>query len=138
MKKEIERREFLQLSAAGGALCLGGAGLSAFAENSKASRHISPGCRGRKVQVARMDVTGKSNYTDEYFIWFAPVPRFLHCPYGAPRIAKVIDKGFVAFADKITVMETVNGINTAVSIFEKVGFIKPIKYIIVKYSSIGI
>ena len=53
MKKEIRRREFLQLSAAGGALYLGGSGMSVFAANPK-RKLISPGCRGTKVKVARI------------------------------------------------------------------------------------
>ncbi len=54
MKKEIKRREFLQLSVVGGALCLGGPGISAFAADPKGSKLISPGCRGTKVRVARI------------------------------------------------------------------------------------
>jgi len=54
MAHEINRREFVQLTAAGGALCLGGAGLSAFAASSTGSKLISPGCRGTTVKVARI------------------------------------------------------------------------------------
>ncbi|MEJ2704358.1 MAG: hypothetical protein P8Z79_18135 [Sedimentisphaerales bacterium] len=53
MASEMNRREFVQLTAAGGALCLGGMGLSAFAA-SGGSKLISPGCRGTKVKVARI------------------------------------------------------------------------------------
>jgi hypothetical protein len=54
MDKEINRRRFLQLTAAGGSLCLGGSGILAFGANPPGSRLISPGCRGTKVKVARI------------------------------------------------------------------------------------
>jgi len=53
MAKGINRREFVQLAAAGGALSLAGAGLSAFGAGPAGSKLISPGCRGTKVKVAR-------------------------------------------------------------------------------------
>ena len=53
MRKEINRREFIQLSAAGSALCLGGSSL-VFGAGSRGSKLISPGCRGTKVKVARI------------------------------------------------------------------------------------
>jgi hypothetical protein len=52
MRKELSRREFVQLSAAASALCLGGSGL-VFGAGSRGSKLISPGCRGTKVKVAR-------------------------------------------------------------------------------------
>ena len=52
MNKELNRREFVQLSIAGGAFCLGGSGLL-FGAGLKGSKLISPGCRGTKVKVAR-------------------------------------------------------------------------------------
>ena len=52
MSNKINRREFIQLTAAGSALCLGG--ISAFGANPKGTRLISPGCRGTKVKVARI------------------------------------------------------------------------------------
>jgi len=60
MNNKINRRKFIQLTAAGGALCLGSSGPAvglaglAFGANSKVSRLISPGCRGTKVKVARI------------------------------------------------------------------------------------
>jgi hypothetical protein len=54
MNKEINRRNFLQIAAAGGSLCLGGSGILAFGANPRGSRLISPGCRGTKVKVARI------------------------------------------------------------------------------------
>ncbi len=54
MDKEINRRTFLQITAAGGALCLGRSGILAFGANPRGSRLISPGCRGTKVKVARI------------------------------------------------------------------------------------
>jgi hypothetical protein len=60
MNNKISRREFIQLTVAGGALCLGGSGPAgslaglAFGANPKGSRLISPGCRGTKVKVARI------------------------------------------------------------------------------------
>ena len=52
MNNTINRREFIQLTAAGSALYLGG--ISAFGANPKGTRLISPGCRGTKVKVARI------------------------------------------------------------------------------------
>ena len=54
MDKEINRRNFLKIAAAGGSLCLGGSAISAFGANPRGSRLISPGCRGTKVKVARI------------------------------------------------------------------------------------
>jgi len=54
MNDKINRREFIQLTAAGSALCLGGSGILAFGANRNASGLISPGCRGTKVKVARI------------------------------------------------------------------------------------
>ncbi len=55
MKKRINRREFMQLAAAGGTLCLSSSSISAFGANiDKASNLISPGCRRTKVKVARI------------------------------------------------------------------------------------
>ena len=54
MEKEINRREFLQLTAGGCALCLGSSGILAFGANPARSRLISPGCRRTKVKVARI------------------------------------------------------------------------------------
>ena len=54
MNNKINRREFIQLTVAGGALCLGGSGILAFGAEPKGSRLISPGCRGTKVKVARI------------------------------------------------------------------------------------
>jgi hypothetical protein len=54
MDKEINRRNFLKIAAAGGSLCLGGSAISAFGANPRGPRLISPGCRGTKVKVARI------------------------------------------------------------------------------------
>jgi len=54
MEKEINRRTFLQITAAGSALCLNSSGILAFGANPRGSRLISPGCRGTKVKVARI------------------------------------------------------------------------------------
>jgi len=54
MDKEINRRKFLQITAAGSALFLGSSGILAFGANPGGSRLISPGCRGTKVKVARI------------------------------------------------------------------------------------
>jgi hypothetical protein len=51
----MQRREFLQLTAAGAALGLGASGLGAFAAAPlHGSRLLSPGCRRTKVKVARI------------------------------------------------------------------------------------
>jgi len=56
MEKEINRREFLQLTAGGCALCLAGIGCqqSAVLSTATTPRLISPGCRRSKVKVARI------------------------------------------------------------------------------------
>jgi hypothetical protein len=54
MDPGMKRREFLQLAAAGGALCLSGSSLWAFGSKANGSRLISPGCRKTKVKVARL------------------------------------------------------------------------------------
>ena len=54
MKNEINRRKFLQMTAAGSALCLSGSGILTFGANPKRSGLISPGCRRTKVKVARI------------------------------------------------------------------------------------
>ncbi len=56
MEQEINRRAFLQLTAAGGALCLMGLGCQAPIVLGEGERPflISPGCRGTKVKVARL------------------------------------------------------------------------------------
>ena len=55
MKKGINRRKFLQLTAAGSALCLGSSGILTFGANpQKGLKLISPGCRRTKVKVARI------------------------------------------------------------------------------------
>jgi len=54
MENKINRRDFIQLTAAGSALCLGGSGILAFGANPRGSKLISPGCRGTKVKVARI------------------------------------------------------------------------------------
>ena len=54
MKKGINRREFLQFTAAGSALYLGGSSILAFGAAPEASRLISPGARRSKVKIARI------------------------------------------------------------------------------------
>ncbi len=61
MKNEIDRREFLQMAAAGGALCLCGSSVLAFAANPKPTSLISPGCRKSKVKVARIYMANPAN-----------------------------------------------------------------------------
>ena len=56
MKKQINRREFLQLTAAGSALCFAGIGCQGpvVLTGKKGPKLISPGCRRTKVKVARI------------------------------------------------------------------------------------
>jgi hypothetical protein len=58
MGKGLKRREFIQLAAAGGAMCAAGPRLWPFtaAGQESASKLVSPGCRGTKVKVARLFV----------------------------------------------------------------------------------
>ena len=62
MRKEINRREFLEIAAAGSALYLGGSGILAFGANPEKSRLISPGCRRTKVKVARLYMAIPNNF----------------------------------------------------------------------------
>jgi len=60
MKRNLQRREFIRLSAAGSTMCLAMPGLIGlpdlmkFSLNSRGPKIISPGCRGSKVKVARI------------------------------------------------------------------------------------
>lgn len=54
MKEGMTRREFMQLAAAGSALCVGGSSILALGTKTKGSRLISSGCRRTKVKVARI------------------------------------------------------------------------------------
>ena len=58
MGKGLKRREFMQLAAAGSAICAAGPRLWPFAAAGQVagSRLVSPGCRGTKVKVARLFV----------------------------------------------------------------------------------
>jgi hypothetical protein len=58
MGKGLRRREFIQLAAAGGALCAAGPRLWPFGvvDGESAGKLVSPGCRGTKVKVARLFV----------------------------------------------------------------------------------
>ena len=53
MGTSLDRREFLQMTAAGSAVCLS-SGLISLAARSRGSALVSPGCRGTKVKVARL------------------------------------------------------------------------------------
>ncbi len=53
MESELNRREFMQATAAG-SVVLASSGILGFAANSAGSKIISPGCRGSKVKVARI------------------------------------------------------------------------------------
>jgi hypothetical protein len=54
MANQINRRTFLQMTAAGSAACLGGSPILAMGANPQGSKLLSPGCRGTKVKVARL------------------------------------------------------------------------------------
>lgn len=54
MQGQMKRREFVQLTLAGSALCLGGGSLTALAAGPAGPRLVSPGCRKSKVKVARL------------------------------------------------------------------------------------
>ncbi len=54
MSTGMNRRDFLHLAAAGGALCLSSSTFWAFGSKSKEAKLISPGCRKTKVKVARL------------------------------------------------------------------------------------
>jgi len=65
MEKEMNRREFIQLTAGGCALCLAGIGCQqqAAAPEPMTTKLISPGCRRSKVKVARIYMgTPSSDY----------------------------------------------------------------------------
>ncbi len=54
MSDSLNRREFLQITATGSALCLAAPGMLAFGAKSEKTKLISPGCRRSKVKVARI------------------------------------------------------------------------------------
>ncbi len=54
MRKSLNRRQFIQLAVAGGAVCLAGPRLWPFSGRLQSSPLISPGCRRTKVKVARL------------------------------------------------------------------------------------
>ncbi|MFC2156302.1 twin-arginine translocation signal domain-containing protein [Acidobacteriota bacterium] len=54
IKGNINRREFIKLSAAGGAVCLAGPGMFIPGSGFSSDRPISPGCRKSKVKVAKI------------------------------------------------------------------------------------
>jgi len=54
MENGMNRREFLELAAAGSTLYLASSGMAAFSASRKSSKLISPGCRRTKVKVARI------------------------------------------------------------------------------------
>jgi len=54
MNNEVSRREFLQTTAVGGALWLSTPTVFAVGANPKRSKLVSPGCRGSKVEVAKI------------------------------------------------------------------------------------
>jgi hypothetical protein len=59
MTSKMERREFLQMAAAGSALCFGASRVFAAGSAPKAPALVSPGCRGSKVRVAKVYIAGK-------------------------------------------------------------------------------
>ncbi len=54
MTSTLNRRDFLKISAAGGAMCLAGPKLFSGGAGQMSSKLISPGCRGTKVKVAKV------------------------------------------------------------------------------------
>ena len=54
MAQQIDRREFLQISAGAGAFYLAGASRFARAGQGPGPGLVSPGCRSSKVKVARL------------------------------------------------------------------------------------
>ncbi|MBN2129512.1 MAG: hypothetical protein JW741_08445 [Sedimentisphaerales bacterium] len=54
MSEPMHRREFLQMTAAGGVAYVAGSSLLGATARAEGSRLISPGCRGSKVKVARL------------------------------------------------------------------------------------
>ncbi len=67
MNSELNRREFIQATAAG-SVVLASSGILGLAANSAGSKIISPGCRGSKVKVARLFVGS----TDAWALWPKP------------------------------------------------------------------
>ncbi len=62
MRRQLKRREFVQLTLAGSAVCIGGPSIAALGASQKGSRLISPGCRKTKVKVARIYMGAKPHH----------------------------------------------------------------------------
>ncbi len=83
MSDQVNRREFLQITA-GGVACWAGAGFFASGARAAGSQLISPGCRRSKVQVARiyMGTAGglwpkpKLSFQDEIRVYEAQFAQF--------------------------------------------------------------
>jgi len=83
MSGQVNRREFLQITA-GGAACFAGAGILASGVQAAGSKLISPGCRKSKVKVARVYMgtktglwpTPKLSFQDEIRVYEAQFAKF--------------------------------------------------------------
>ena len=127
MRKGIKRREFLQLTAAGSALCLGGSSILAFGADPKGSRLISPGCRRTKVKVARIYMASPTG------LWPKPTLDF-------KDEIRVYETEFAKFKDQLSdvefvVDELVTSAEQVVSIKDR---LKDVDGILVIHFTLGI
>jgi hypothetical protein len=110
MAEQINRREFLQLAAAGGAMYVGGSSLMALGAEPGKSKLISPGCRRTKVKVARL---------------YMAIPNNPHWPKPSLNIKdelKVYDSEFAKMKNELSDVEF--AVDELISSPDQVGKIK--------------
>ena len=69
MPSEMKRREFIELTVAGGVLCGGLTSLRSLGAEAECDKLTSPGCRKGKVQVARLYMGNPSSRAWPKPIW---------------------------------------------------------------------
>jgi len=109
MKKEMNRREFMKLAAAGGALCIGGSSIVASAASTKRATLLSPGCRGSKVKVARIYLG-------------IPQAHYPNPDLDLKKEIKIYESKFAALEDELSDVEFV--VDELVSSADRIGQLK--------------
>jgi hypothetical protein len=127
MSRGLRRREFLQMAAAGSALCMGAPSLRAFGEKPSGTKLVSPGCRGSKVKVARL-------YMGSYHgLWPKPEMDF-------QKEIKAYESAFEILSDELADVEfSVDALITEAEQVKRLnGRIKDVDGILVIHFNIGV